>query len=68
MTTTAPTVEVTVKHIPLTKETYNELLSGLDELDEAYGKTAQTANSRRWMHYQWYLAQIEQAKAQANGT
>lgn len=54
------TVPVTVTHIPLSREVYNELLSGLDELDEAYGKTAETANSRRWLHYRWLLAQSGQ--------
>lgn len=62
MSSTAPTVEVTVKHIALDKETYNELLSGLDELDEAYGKTAQTVNARRYLHYRWLVENSKQAE------
>lgn len=50
---------VTVTHIPFIKETYNELLSALDELEEAYGMTAEVANARRWLHYRWLVEQSE---------
>lgn len=30
-------------------EVYNELLSGLDELDFAFGKTAEAENARQWL-------------------
>jgi hypothetical protein len=54
MSSTAPTAEVTVKHIPLTKETYEELLEALDELDRAFKRaTAESVNARRWLHYRW---------------
>jgi hypothetical protein len=63
MTTTAPTVEVTVKHIPLTKETYEELLEALDELDRAFKRaTAESVNARRWLHYRWLVEQSAQAE------
>lgn len=48
---------VTVKHIPLTKEVYNELLSALDTEQEEYGKTAEAVNARRWLHYRWLIEQ-----------
>lgn len=61
----APVITVTVKHIPLDKEIYDELLEALAELDSAFGgPTAQTANARRWLHYRWLLeGQPVQGKA-----
>lgn len=46
---------VTITHIPLTRETYNELLSALDTEEEEYGKTAEGVNARRWLHYRWLV-------------
>ena len=52
------TAPVTVTPVPLTKETYLELLEALDELDRAFKRvTAESVNARRWVHYQWLLAQ-----------
>lgn len=51
---------VTITHIPLTRETYNELLSALDTEEEEYGKTAESVNARRWLHYRWLIAQSGQ--------
>lgn len=48
-------VTVTVTHIPLTKEVYNELLSALDTDEEEYGRTAESVNARRWLHYRWLV-------------
>lgn len=57
MTTDNP--PITVTPVPLTKETYLELQEALAELDRAFGgPTAQTQNARRWLHYQWLLAQV----------
>ena len=36
--------------LPMPRAVYNELLSGLDELDDAYGKTAESVNARIWLH------------------
>ena len=32
-----------------TRAIHQELMSGLSELDEAYGKTAEAANAREWL-------------------
>jgi hypothetical protein len=59
----APVITVTVKHIPLDKEIYDELLEALAELDCAFGgPTAQTANARRWLHYRWLIEQSGQGE------
>jgi hypothetical protein len=60
MSSTAPTVTVT--HIVLTKDVYNELLSALDTEEEEYGKTAESANARRWLHYRWLIEQSGQGE------
>jgi hypothetical protein len=35
---------------PMPREVYQELHSGLDELDDSYGKTAEAANAREWLN------------------
>ena len=56
---------VTVEHIALTKETYLELLEALEELDRAFKHaSAESVNARRWLHYQWLLAQSQGGKAE----
>lgn len=57
-----PVVLVTVPPIALSKETYDELLEGLDELDRAFKVTAQTVNARRWLHYRWLMEQAGQGE------
>lgn len=51
------TIPVDVTPVALTKEIYNELLTALDTEEEEYGRTAEGVNARRWLHYQWLLAQ-----------
>lgn len=59
MTTDTP--PVTVTHIPLTKEVYEEIQEALQELDCAFGgPTAQTQNARRYIHYRWLVEQPTQ--------
>ncbi len=38
-----------MKLLPIPQPIYQELMSGLDELDDAYGKTAEAANARIWL-------------------
>lgn len=45
----ASTNGASTKAMQIPKAVYLELLSGLDELDEAYGKTAESVNARNWL-------------------
>lgn len=38
-----------MKLLPIPRPIYQELMSGLDELDFAYGKTAESVNARHWL-------------------
>lgn len=38
-----------MKLLPIPQPVYQELMSGLAELDFAYGKTAETVNARIWL-------------------
>ena len=58
----APTPPVAVRHIPLTRANYTLLLAMCDTEEAEWGRSANVDDIRRWLNYQWLLAQSEAAQ------